>query len=252
VAQPDGKLSVQVPLLLDRSGQRSDLNFALELAPGGGLFAVDGKLTGEHVERVRIYCQVLAKQLQDNPNFRQQVDDEYVGLIYQTSPLHDIGKVAIPDRILLKPGRLTAEEFEIMKTHTVHGAATLDAALEEYPGTPFLEMARDIALGHHEKYDGCGYPRGLAGDDIPLCARIMAVADVYDALTSKRVYKEAYSHDRTKSMIVEEAGKHFDPAVVEAFLVHEQQFIAIREQYAETNEKRVAKEEPKTPVAVIV
>ena len=208
--------------------------------------------TGEHLQRVRNYCRVIAQHLQNNPNCRQQVDDEYVGLIYQTSPLHDIGKVAIPDRILLKPGRLTAEEFEIMKTHTVHGAETLDAALEEYPGTPFLEMARDIALGHHEKYDGRGYPCGLAGDDIPLCARIMAVADVYDALTSKRVYKEAYSHDRAKSMITEEAGTHFDQAMVEAFLVHEQQFITIREQFAETNDKVMAKEEPRTPVAVTV
>ena len=190
--------------------------------------------TGEHLQRVRSYCRVIAKHLQDNPTFCQQVDDEYVGLIYQTSPLHDIGKVAIPDRILLKPGRLTAEEFEIMKTHTVHGAATLDAALEEYPGTPFLEMARDIALGHHERYDGRGYPRGLAGDEIPLSARIMALADVYDALTSRRVYKEAYSHARAKAMITDEAGTHFDQAIVEAFLVHEQQFITVREQFAET------------------
>lgn len=195
---------------------------------------------------------MIARHLQDNPKFRRQMDDEYVGLIYQTSPLHDIGKVAIPDRILLKPGRLTAEEFEIMKTHTDHGAATLDAALEEYPGTSFLEMARDIALGHHERYDSRGYPRGLAGDEIPLSARIMALADVYDALTSRRVYKEAYSHDRTKSMIVEEAGKHFDPAMVAAFLAHERQFTAIREQYAETNATVMVKEDPRTPVAVNV
>jgi putative two-component system response regulator len=208
--------------------------------------------TGEHLERVRSYCRVIAKHLQDDPNLCPQVDDEYVGLIYQTSPLHDIGKVAIPDRILLKPGRLTAEEFEIMKTHTVHGAATIEAALEKYPGTPFLEMTRDIALGHHERYDGRGYPRGLAGEQIPLSARIMALADVYDALTSRRVYKEAYSHDRAKSMITAEAGTHFDQAMVKAFLVHEQQFITIREQFAETNDKVVAKEEPTTPVAATV
>jgi putative two-component system response regulator len=202
--------------------------------------------TGEHLERVRSYCRVIAKHLQDDPTLCQQVDDEYVGLIYQTSPLHDIGKVAIPDRILLKPGRLTAEEFEIMKTHTVQGAATFEAALREYPGTPFLEMAKDITLGHHERYDGRGYPRGLAGDEIPLSARIMAVADVYDALTSRRVYKEAYSHDRTKSMITEDAGAHFDQAIVEAFLVHEQQFITIREQFAETNDKVLTNEELRT------
>jgi putative two-component system response regulator len=167
-----------------------------------------------------------------------------VGLIYQTSPLHDIGKVAIPDRILLKPGRLTAEEFEIMKTHTTYGAATLEAALEKYPGTSFLEMARDIALGHHERYDGRGYPRGAVGDENILAARIMALADVYDALTSRRVYKEAYSHDRTRSMIINEAGTHFDPAIVEAFLAQEEQFMAVRQQYAETDDSLRVAEEP--------
>ena len=185
---------------------------------------------------------MIAGHLQNNPRFGAAVDDEYVGLIYQTSPLHDIGKVAIPDRILLKPGKLTAEEFEIMKTHTLHGAATLDAALKEFPDTPFLEMARDIALGHHEKYDGSGYPRGLAGDAIPLCARIMAVADVYDALTSRRVYKKAFSHDVAKSMITAETGTHYDPFLVAAFLGEERQFIAIRERYAETNVRAAAAE----------
>ena len=108
--------------------------------------------------------------------------------------------------------------------------------MEKYPGTPFLEMARDIALGHHERYDGRGYPHGLAGDEIPLAARIMALADVYDALTSRRVYKEAYSHERTKSMMIGEAGTHFDPAMVDAFLAQERQFIAIRQQFAEADD----------------
>lgn len=188
--------------------------------------------TGEHLQRVRSYCRVLALYLQKNPKFHDQIDDEFVELIYLTCPLHDIGKVAIPDCILLKPARLTAEEFEVMKTHAAHGAATLDAILKEYPDTAFLEMARDIAIAHHERYDGCGYPRGLVGDKIPLAARIMAVADVYDALTTQRVYKPAYLHAATKSMIVAEIGTHFDPAVVEAFLAQEQQFIEIREQYA--------------------
>ncbi len=183
--------------------------------------------TGEHLERVRNYCRLIAKRLQQNGKFPDQANDEFAGLIYQTSPLHDIGKVAIPDRILLKPGPLTPDEFEIMKTHTTHGAATIEAALEKYPGTPFLEMARDIALGHHERYDGGGYPRGLAGEAIPLAARIMALADVYDALISRRVYKEAYRHDETRWMIVGEAGSHFDPAVVEAFVAEEKQFVAI-------------------------
>ena len=203
--------------------------------------------TGEHLQRVRNYCRVVARHLQESPKFRGQVDDEFVAMIYQTSPLHDIGKVAIPDRILLKPGPLTVDEFEIMKTHTVRGAATLEAALEEYPGTSFLEMSRDIALGHHEMFDGRGYPRGLVGDEIPLAARVMALADVYDALTSRRVYKEAFSHDRSRTLIVEGDGKHLDPDIVAAFLVHERQFIAIRDQYAETGRKAMTREEPIRP-----
>jgi len=189
--------------------------------------------TGSHLERVQNYCRVIAHHLKNKSKFRHIVDDEYVKLIYQTSPLHDIGKVAIPDYILLKPGPLTEQEFEIMKTHTIHGAATLDAALAEFPETSFLEMGRDIALAHHEKYDGSGYPRGLVGDEIPLSARIMTLADVYDALTSRRVYKEALGHEISSSMIVTETGTHFDPDIIEAFLAEEQQFIAIRQQYAE-------------------
>ena len=190
--------------------------------------------TGRHLERVRSYCRVITQRLQDYPRFRSLIDDRFVALIYQTSPLHDIGKVAIPDRILLKPGRLTAEEFDIMKTHTLHGAETIEAVLEEYPDAPFLEMARDIALCHHERYDGSGYPHGLAGDAIPLSARIMALADVYDALTSRRVYKEAFSHETSKSIITNESGTHFDSDMVDVFLAEESQFIAIRQQYAET------------------
>jgi putative two-component system response regulator len=192
--------------------------------------------TGEHLERVRNYCRVLAHYLQNTPQFADVIDSEYIELLYHTSPLHDIGKVAIPDRVLLKPGPLTAEEFEVMKTHTLRGAETLEAALKKYPRAKFLQMARDIAMSHHEKFDGEGYPHGLAGEAIPLSARIMALADVYDALTSRRVYKEPFSHDRTKFMITEETGTHFDPLVVEAFLACEQEFIGIRDQYAETGQ----------------
>jgi putative two-component system response regulator len=196
--------------------------------------------TGEHLERVRNYCRVLAQHLQQTPRYRDFIDGEYIELLYHTSPLHDIGKVGIPDRVLLKPGPLTPEEFEIMKTHTTRGAQTLDAALAKYPGTRFLQMARDIALMHHEKFDGQGYPTGAAGEDIPLSARIMALADVYDALTSRRVYKEPFTHDRSKFMILEERGTHFDPTIVEAFLAREQDFIAIRDRYAETSDAFVS------------
>jgi putative two-component system response regulator len=148
--------------------------------------------------------------------------------------LHDIGKVGIPDSVLLKPGRLTEPEFEIMKTHTTLGARTLDSAVKQFPLVKFLQMGRDIALSHHERFDGTGYPRGERGDRIPLSARIVAVADVYDALTSKRVYKEAFEHDESFSMIVAGSGSQFDPAVVNAFERNEDRFVAVRNQFAET------------------
>ena len=189
--------------------------------------------TGAHLERVRSYCRVITEHLRAIDKYRSQIDEEYVRLIFQASPLHDIGKVAIPDCVLLKAGRLTDEEFGIMKTHTVSGATTLEAAMAKYPNARFLQMARDIALTHHEKVDGTGYPNGLSGDDTPLCGRIVALADVYDALSTKRVYKEAFTHSVTRSIIIEDRDKHFDPDVVDAFVANEQQFIDIRQEYSE-------------------
>ncbi len=189
--------------------------------------------TGAHLERVRTYSRVIAEHLSKQPKFRGQINADFVRLIYLTSPLHDIGKVSMPDSILLKPGPLTDEEFEVMKAHTRHGAETLEAALHEYPAAGYLRMARDIAVSHHEHYDGSGYPEGLAGDAIPLCGRIVAVADVYDALTSARVYKNAYTHERAKAVLVEHRGTKFDPDVVDAFLANEQKFIAIQQTLAD-------------------
>src|SRR5262249_44512435 len=165
------------------------------------------------------------------PEYREQITPEFIRLIYLTSPLHDIGKVGIPDCILLKPSRLTDSEFDIMKMHTTLGAQTLDAALRQFPAVHFLQMGRDIAASHHERFDGTGYPPGLKGHAIPLCGRIVALADVYDALTSKRVYKPAFAHHIAKSMIVESSGSHFDAAIVNAFIANEQQFIKIRERF---------------------
>lgn len=187
--------------------------------------------TGAHLERVRSYCRVLAQQLAGTEKYRGQIDAEYIRLVYQTSPLHDIGKVGIPDSILLKPDRLSDREFELMKTHTTIGARTLSAALKSFPHVSFLQMARDIAATHHERYDGTGYPARLAGEAIPLCGRIVALADAYDVLTSKRVYKEAFDHDVAKATIVNEEGKQFDPDVVAAFIQAEEQFMSIRNQY---------------------
>jgi putative two-component system response regulator len=187
--------------------------------------------TGAHLERVRCYARALAERLSVIPKFQREVDGAFMQRLYQTSPLHDIGKVAIPDAILLKPGRLDERETEIMRTHTLRGAETLDAALQLYPQAGFLLMARDIAISHHEWYDGTGYPFGLSGDDIPLCGRIVALADVYDALTSKRVYKEAMSHEVSRSIIVEHEGTQFDPNVVAAFLAEKDSFVDVRRQH---------------------
>jgi putative two-component system response regulator len=174
--------------------------------------------TGKHLERVRKYAQLLTHRLREAGDFAGQIDDRFAQLVYETSPLHDIGKVGIPDAILLKSGKLTTDEFAVMRTHTTLGAATLDAALEKYPDAEFLRFARDIAACHHERFDGSGYPLGLAGDEIPLCARIVAVADVYDACTSNRVYRAAMTHDEASQIIRTGAGTHFDPAIVAAFL----------------------------------
>jgi putative two-component system response regulator len=189
--------------------------------------------TGAHLERMREYCQILAEQLSRQEEFRDQVDGNYIQLIYLTSPLHDIGKVGIPDRVLLKPGKFTAEEFEIMKQHTLIGFNTLDAAARTYPDAKFLLMARDIALTHHERFDGTGYPHQLAGEAIPLCGRIVALADVYDALTTKRIYKPAFSHEKTREIITGEMREKFDPRLLEAFLKNEDRFQEVKDQFSD-------------------
>jgi putative two-component system response regulator len=195
--------------------------------------------TGAHLERIREYCRVLAQTLCESGRYGDLVDGAYVQLLYITSPLHDIGKVGIPDSVLLKPGKLTPEEFEIMKQHAVIGGTTLTAAAEAHPRAMYLQMARDIAITHHEKWDGSGYPNGLRGEEIPLCGRIVALADVYDALTTARVYKPAFSHEKAKGIILEGRGKHFDPEIVDAFLNNEGRFIEIRRQLgSETPEEK--------------
>jgi putative two-component system response regulator len=188
-------------------------------------------LSGNHLERLRRYTRTLGEYLAGQPRFREQINGEFLRLLYMTSPLHDIGKLAIDDAVLLKPGRLTAEEFEVMKTHAQKGAEILESALKQNPDADFLRMARDIAITHHERYDGTGYPAGLAEEAIPLAGRIVAVADVYDALTSHRVYKAAISHQQARKLIASGSGTQFDPGVVEAFLATEAQFLSIRERF---------------------
>ncbi len=192
--------------------------------------------TGQHLERVQHYSRALSTRLSINPKFSALVDFEFVRLVYLTSPLHDIGKVGVPDGVLRKPGRLTGAEFAIMKSHANIGAQTLEAALQKFPEARFLKMARDIAATHHERWNGLGYPAGLKGSEIPLAGRIVALADVYDALTSRRVYKAAIPHDQAKKMILEASGSHFDPDIVEAFIASEAEFVRILDRFQDQSE----------------
>ena len=160
---------------------------------------------------------MIAERLKALSYHADIIDDTYIDNIHMASPLHDIGKVGIPDAILLKPGKLTPAEFEIMKTHTILGFDTLSQVQKRYTHNSFLKMGMEIAKYHHEKWDGTGYPEGLSGEKIPLSARIMALADVYDALRSKRVYKEAFSHEESCAIIEEGSGKHFDPLLIKIF-----------------------------------
>lgn len=188
--------------------------------------------TGYHLERIREYSKALAEHIMHRDEIRNTYPPGYADLIFQTSPLHDIGKVGIPDYVLLKPARLSDDEFFIMKKHAEIGAETLHAALDRYPGAEYLRLARDIAWAHHERWDGKGYPKQLEGEEIPLCARIVSLTDVYDALTTKRVYKSAFAHDIARGIIMEGRGNQFDPMVVDAFLEIEKTFITIKDSLA--------------------
>lgn len=189
--------------------------------------------TGNHIRRTQHYVKALAEHLRDRPGHREVLDDQTIDLLFRSAPLHDVGKVAIPDAVLCKPGPLDEAEWQIMRRHTEHGYQVIvQAELELGQGEEsFLRFAREIAHCHHEKWDGSGYPRGLAGADIPLSARLMAVADVYDALISKRVYKPAYSHDRAVEIIAKGRGGHFDPVILDAFVAIAGTFRAIAHRF---------------------
>jgi putative two-component system response regulator len=188
--------------------------------------------TGNHILRTQRYVKRLAEQLQQHPKYQALLTEHYIRLLFKSAPLHDIGKVGIPDHILLKPGKLTPEEFEIMKTHTTVGYEAIVRAEKSHGATvDFLQPAKEIALYHQEKWDGSGYPEGLAGQAIPLSARLMALADVYDALISKRVYKNAMSHDEAMAIIRQGRGTHFDPDVYDAFCEVEADFRKIAAEF---------------------
>ncbi|MBI2477855.1 MAG: HD domain-containing protein [Planctomycetia bacterium] len=184
--------------------------------------------TGEHLLRMRAYAQLLAERLAKHGPYVHVINRQFLGEFYRSTPLHDIGKVGIPDQILLKPGALTYKEFEIMKQHTIIGAEALETAAKQSNFGDFLKMASVIARSHHEKFNGTGYPDGLSGKEIPLCARITAVADVFDALTSARVYKEAMPCEDARDLIVSQSGQHFDPAVIEAFVACYDEFLKVK------------------------
>ncbi len=180
--------------------------------------------TGKHILRTQNYVRILAQGLKKHPRFSDYLSDQMIEMLFKTSPLHDIGKVGVPDHILLKPGKLDPDEWEEMKKHAIYGYEALMRAEQELGTTDFLQMAREIAYTHHERWDGTGYPRGLKGDDIPISGRLMAVADVYDALISYRVYKRPVSHEEAVETIRNAAGSHFDPDVVDQFIALQAEF----------------------------
>jgi len=189
--------------------------------------------TGNHIRRTQHYVKLLATYLNDHPKFRHQLNDEFITLLFKSAPLHDIGKVGVPDRILLNPGKLEGEDWEEMKRHARYGRDAILAAEKDLGSTSFLCLAREVAYSHHEWWNGAGYPEGLQGDDIPLSGQLMAIADVYDALISRRVYKEPMPHEKAVAIIIGAKGTQFDPEIVDAFVTLQDEFNQIANQFAD-------------------
>lgn len=195
--------------------------------------------TGGHINRTKGYIQILAERLKEQPKYKDIINDTLIRSYYKACPLHDIGKIGIRDEVLLKPGKLTPNEFEEMKQHTTIGYETLKMAANQLGENSFLTYAMEFALHHHEKWDGTGYPDGLKGEEIPISCRLMAIADVYDALISKRIYKPAFSHNKSVSTILEGNGTHFDPELIEIFKEINGEFKKIAIQFADSEEERL-------------
>jgi putative two-component system response regulator len=200
--------------------------------------------TGGHIKRTKEYIKTLAEYLKSHPRFSHFLNNESIDLLYKSAPLHDIGKVGVPDCILLSLEKLTPDEWEEMKKHTVYGRDALMAAGAQLGENSFLRFAREIAYTHHERWDGTGYPEGLSGEEIPISGRLMALADVYDALISKRVYKRPFSHAKAVEVIEGDKGKQFDPDVVKAFLNLEDKFRAIALRFADSDEEKAGLKNP--------
>jgi putative two-component system response regulator len=226
-------------LVQDRTAQLALMQEAIIMAMGTLAERRDNAAVSKgdhHIRRTQHYVRALARHLQHHPRFAADLTDENIELLYRSVPLHDIGKVGIPDRILLKPGVLDREEFEVMKLHAVYGRDTIMLVEKHIGGTNgFLMFAREIAHSHQEKWDGSGYPDRLAGEQIPLSARLMAVADVYDALISRRVYKPAFTHQQALDVMRKGRGTHFDPDVLDAFFEIEGEFAAIAEEFRDAD-----------------
>jgi len=195
--------------------------------------------TGGHINRTQHYIYVLAAALKNHPDFKNELDDKTIDLLFKTAPLHDIGKVGVRDNILLKPAKLTAEEFDEMKLHVHFGTETIRCIVAKLGHTPMLKIAHEIIDAHHEHWDGSGYPKGLKGNKIPLSGRLMALADVYDALISERIYKPAFTHEEAVQVITEGRGKHFDPDVTDAFLDQQEHFREIAIRFADAQEDKL-------------
>lgn len=220
--------------VLERTQELEELQDVAMVAMGSLAETRDPE-TGNHIRRTQHYVRLLAMHLRDHPRFRDLLTPENITMLFKSAPLHDIGKVGVPDGILLKPGKLTAEEFEKMKAHPVFGRDAIVAARRAMTHAHnFLVFAEEIAYSHHEKWDGSGYPEGLKGEAIPISARLMAVADVYDALVSRRVYKPAFPHEKAVRIITEGRGSHFDPDMVDAFREISDRFHAVAEKYADS------------------
>ena len=187
--------------------------------------------TGQHIKKTAAYVKIILEEMQREGLYPEQMTDKFVEDVYKSAPLHDIGKIAVPDSILNKPGKLTKEEFDIMKTHTTAGGKILSSIIEMVPESHYLYEAKNLATYHHERWDGKGYPTGLAGENIPLSARIMAVADVFDALVSKRSYKEGFPLDKAMNIIIEERGTHFDPTLVDVFVAAKEKVFQVAKKF---------------------
>lgn len=228
-------------LVKDRTRKLAKMQDAIIMAMASLAETRDNE-TGNHIRRTQNYVAALARQLKHLPRFSAELTDENIELLYKSAPLHDIGKVGIPDNILLKPGKLTSEEFEIMKLHTNYGRETI-LSVERYLGesNEFLRFAREITYSHQEKWDGSGYPENLSGDAIPISARLMAVADVYDALISRRVYKPAFTHEEAIDIMRKGRSTHFDPDILDVFLKITDEFkeIALRFRENEIGETEI-------------